>query len=213
MKKLIILGLFLSAISLTFSLVYADVILPNTHSVDRCVKIENLDKFPDIALIGYYTGPMIDKYKAYQIKYNECLTKGYKFNLLSIYWTTKEKFNLLDLNNLMLKKGEDINHGSWIEKGQYIPINLSILLDELEVNGESVEDKNPLIKETIEYSLVKSTDGTLSLFKSEQRYEYNNGKDPVVVTADPIETEPKLVPAKKGFWKLILCFFKIGKNC
>ena len=88
MKKIIILGLIFVGLSFCNNLARADVLPPDSHQLERCVKIENLDKFPDIVLIGYYTGPMIDKYEAYQIKNDECLTKEYKFNKLKTVPTT-----------------------------------------------------------------------------------------------------------------------------
>ena len=75
----------------------ADSIPGNSHSISRCVKFVNINDFSDVVLIGYYTGPMVDTYEAYQIENDTCLDKGYKFNTLDIYWTTKENLILMIL--------------------------------------------------------------------------------------------------------------------
>jgi len=219
MKKIIICTLFLLVFVFLFSsIVSADVIPPNSHLLSRCVKVVNLNEFPNVALIGYYTGPMVDKYESYQIKNNECLIKGYKFNSLSIYWNTKDKPNFIDSNNL--------------------------LLEDIEPYGGYVDQNNPLIKEDIEYSIAGFSDGKLVLYESKQTSEYNNGapkkvetfsnplgnKEPNKITPTPIPS-PKITPTpsdqpivnpallpkpvKRGFWQFTICFFRglFGRGC
>ena len=80
----------------------ADSIPENSHPINKCVKFVNLNDFSDVVLVGYYTGPMIGTYEAYQIENDKCLEKGYKLNSFFIYWTAKEKFNSLNLKDLKL---------------------------------------------------------------------------------------------------------------
>ena len=218
MKKLIICALFSLAFMFLFSsAVSADVIPPNSHPLNRCVKVINLNEFPNTVLIGYYTGPMVDKYESYQVKNNECLTKGYKFNSLSIYWSTKDKPNSVEPNNLLLKN--------------------------VEPYGSYVDQNNPLVKEDIEYSIAGFSSGKLVLYKSKQTSEYNNGtpkkvetfsnplgnKEPNKITSaptpspkitpapsdQPVIPTPSPEPAKRGFWQSIICFFRglFGRGC
>lgn len=222
MKKLFIYSLFSLAFVLLFSsTVSADLIPPNSHSLSLCVKVVNLSEFPSVALIGYFTGPMVDKYEAYQIKNNECLTKGYKFNSLSIYWTTKEKFNSLDLKNLKLT-------------------DITLLLENIEPYGGYVNENNPLIKEDVEYSIAGFSGGKLILYKSKQTSEYNNGTPKKVETftnpqqnkitptptpspkITPVPSDQPVVtpapspePVKRGIWQSIICFFRglFGRGC
>lgn len=164
MKKLAIYVLFSLIAAVLFSSVApADVIPGGSHPVGRCVKVVNLNEFPDVVLIGYYTGPMV-KYKAYQIQNNQCLYKGYKLNKFSVYWTTKEKFDSLDLKNLSLA---DIT-----------------FLENIQTYGGNADKSNPLIKEDIEYSIAGFSDGKLVLYKSRQISEYNNGAPKKVETFD-----------------------------
>jgi len=168
MKKLVVYACFSLVVSLvaTFFLAppaSADVIPGGFHPVSRCIRIVNLDEFPDVVLIGYYTGPMV-KYEAYRIKNNQCLDKGYKLNKFSVYWTTKEKFASLDLKNLKLT---DIT-----------------FLENLQPYGGNVDKSNPLKKEDIEYSIAGFSGGKLILYKSKQISEFNNGDPKKVETFD-----------------------------
>ena len=204
MKKLIIFSLFtLVLIFLIPSISSADVPPENSHPLDRCVKIVNLNEFPNIILIGYSTGPTIDTYEAYQIENNKCLDKGYKFNKFSIYWATKEKFNSIDLKNLTLNNAKT-------------PTDITLLLENIETDGGYVEKSNPLIKEDIEYSLAGNPNEKLTLNKSKQISEYNDGTPKKVEDFNnPQNNTPTPEPAKKGFWQSIVCFFKklFGGSC
>lgn len=177
MKKLFIYTLFSLAFVLLFSsTVSADIIPPNSHPLDRCVKIVNLNEFPNVVLISYVTGPMVQGSEISQVTNNECLSKGYKFNSLKIYWNTKDKPNSIDQNNL--------------------------LLDNVEVYGGYVDQGNPLIKETIEYSIAGYSNGKLTLYKSRQTSEYNNGSQKKVETfRNPLIVVPTPAPTPiNGGW-------------
>ena len=227
MKKLFIYTLFLFIYAITFaSTASADVIPPNSHSLNRSVKVVNLNEFPNVTLIGYYTGPMVDNYETYEIKNNECLTKGYKFNTLSIYWNKKDKTNTIEPEKILLK--------------------------DIESYGGYIDENNPLVKEVIEYSIAGFNGDKLVLYKSKQSSEYNDGTPPKVETfASPLQNtqpknqdqqkkevkptptsdpnidetnnqtniapspEPLPKPVKRSFWQSIICFFKglSGKSC
>ncbi len=225
MKKSFINILFLFIFTIIFtSTASADVIPPNSHSLNRCVSVVNLDEFPNVTLIGYYTGPMVDNYETYKIENNKCLTKGYKFNTLSIYWNTKDKQNTIDSDKILLK--------------------------DIEPYGGYIDENNPLVKEDIEYSIAGFNGGKLVLYKSKQGSEYNDDTPTKVETfAKPLQNtqpknqdqqqkevkptptpnidktndqsnttplpEPFHEPAKKGFWQSIVCFFRslFGKGC
>jgi hypothetical protein len=101
-------------------------------------------------LIGYLTGPTVQPNETYLVKNNECLTKGYKFNSLRIYWNTPDKPNVINPDNL--------------------------LTDQIEPYGHAVSEENPVIREEIDYSLAKDASGKLNLYKSKQVTEFNNGK-------------------------------------
>lgn len=214
----------------------ADSIPGNSHSLSRCVKFVNINDFSDVVLIGYYTGPMVDTYEAYQIGNDTCLDKGYKFNTLDIYWTTKENFNSHDLKNLKLDCEKVVSSGIDDEGNPlyypiYSPADLTLLLEDIEPYGGYIGRINPLIKETIEYSVAGYSDGKLVVYKSKQTSEYNyglsnkvetfekpniNNKEHINHTSTPDPTQnPEPQPVKKGFWNSISCFFErlFGGSC
>lgn len=149
MKKITILSLSLIGLCLSPLLVSADVITPNSHSLDRCAKVVNLNSFPEIILIGSISGPIVGSNNIFTIKNNECLSAGYKFNSLDVYWNTVDKVNITEADKLLYKN--------------------------LETYGGYVSNNSPLNKEIVEYSIVKSTDGKYSLVKSKTTSSYNNG--------------------------------------
>jgi len=210
------------------NLASADIMNSNQHQVQRCLKIVNIDKFPDLALVGFYTGVMLENnknYIAYQVKNNECLTKGYKFNKLNLYWVTQKKFASLNLNNLILNT-KKVASGGWDAKGNvtyydvYSPKNLELLTENIESGNSVVDNTDHLIKETLEYSLLKNSDGNLSLYKSKRITDYNDGSQQKIETfqtsgdiinssSTPVNLPEEKQVKKNGFWHSILCFFKI----
>ncbi len=153
MKKINILSLVFVSLFLLPLLVSADVIPSNSHPVNRCVKIINLSSFPEITLTGFISGPMVDKDDkddtTFTVKANECLSAGYKFNTLDIYWNTADKIGVIDTDK--------------------------ILYNNLLTYGGYIDNKSPINKQTVEYSITKSQDGKYSLYKSKTTTGFNNG--------------------------------------
>lgn len=235
MKKITILGLILLGLGFSALLVSADEFPPNTHLMDRCAKIINLDKYPDISLVAHITGPMVDSSGFSLIENGKCLSKGYKFNSLQVLAVEKNYLNSIGINNFnpfkkVLKKNILKNEDSkcYYESGKPAPCldnkedwyeddlddkKVSVLSDNFDVYGGYVKDSDPLIKETVEYSIVDLTGNKIGLQKTRVTSEFNNGKPPVTQVIEDSSITPKQTPIKMGFWKKIFCFFGIGKNC
>lgn len=199
MKKITILGLILLGVSFSFSLVWADVPMgPGWHSVDSCVKITNLNEFPDIVIVGVYRDAMEDGTNGFLINNNECIKEGYKFTRLAVGWIDNDKFKSIDLENLRVDDS-------------YLPTEINILSADLPFYVGEVKDNTYIKVITTEY-VIKQKGELLSLDKSKETTEYNNGKSLKIETFGgqdkKVETQ-----VKKGFWKSIFCFFKISKNC
>lgn len=210
MKKLFIYTLFSLAFVLLFSsTVSADVISPNSHPLNRCVKIVNLDEFSDVYLIGYITGPMVNGHEAYIYKKDECLSMGYKFNQLKVLAAKKSYIDSIGVNNLQVQKVKipgECPGGCYSE--ELSDKNVFVSDEKIDPDGGYIQE-NPLIKETIEYSIAGYSNGKLILYKSKQTSEYNNG------TPNKITPTPLPESAKRGFWQSIICFFKglFGGGC
>ena len=176
-------AIILSAFLFFSTTVSADIIPPNSTSFKRCVKVVNLDDYPEIILIGSFSGPMLTGFKTYEIKTGKCLTKGYKFNKLNIYWNTKDQVGNIDPEKLLIEK--------------------------LEPNGGYVKKDNPLASEDIEYSLSKISDGKFVLYRSKLISKFNDGSPEKVDTFDETGLVIELDEDEEedGFWDSFLNFF------
>ncbi len=224
-KKIFTTLFILSLILMSFA--SADVIPPNSHSLGRCLNFVNLDDFPDIVLIGFYTGPMVDTYQAYKLENNVCLTKGYKFNSLNIYWTTKNEFESMNMDNLDLEiqeiestSGYD-NAGNPLSYYVYSPKNMKLLLEDVASYGGHISDNNPLVKENTEYSIANYFNNNLIIYISKKVSEYNNGNNPEIELFEkPLETPGvintttnstdiiDIANSDTSVWHSIVSFFK-----
>lgn len=197
MKKITIFGLILLGVSFSFSLVSADVPSgPGWHSVDSCIKITNLNEFPDIIFIGVHVG--LADGNGFLINNNECMEEGYKFSQLAIGWINKDNFSSIDLNNF--KRSDP-----------YTPIGINVLSTDVPFYAGEVKNNDHTKIITTEY-IIKQNGELISLEKSKEITEYNNNKP---LKTETFNGQDKKVETqvKKGFWKSIFCFFKISKNC
>ena len=48
----------ITSYSIHYTKLYDDIIPENSHFVEKCVKITNLNDYPDVSLIGYIYGIM-----------------------------------------------------------------------------------------------------------------------------------------------------------
>lgn len=113
---------------------FADVIEPNTHYVDRCVRLQNVE-------IDWYKAIQVIKpiwfhsWEFYEIKENECLYEHYKFWQSYVYLVEKSS----DIKNF---------NPSNYEQG-------AILVGVVYPNWRYIDNWNPLTKENITYMVVK----------------------------------------------------------
>ena len=66
-----------------------DIIPDDSHYVSREVLITNINAFPQIAIIGYATGPM-GGFPPYVVEQGKPLNKGYKFNQFALFAIRKD---------------------------------------------------------------------------------------------------------------------------
>lgn len=161
--NILIILLILSALT---SNACADVLFPGTRGMERCVKIVNLDEFPEIVLVGHITGPVIQCENPYVISSDECLTKFYKANDLTIYAIDKDYLEAKGLENIDLETDP----------------NLCYYEVELNPEWDVVNEDDPLIGEEIEYSIAGFLEDRLVIYTSRKVSKHNDG------TPDLIET-------------------------
>jgi len=151
--------IILLIISVFTSSACADVLFPGTRGMDRCVKIVNLDDFPEIVLVGHIIGPVIQCEHPYIVSSDECLTKFYKANELTIYAIDKAYLESKGLENIDLESDQ----------------NLCSYKVEINPDWDVVNIANPLIREEIEYSIAGFSEDRLIIYKSRKVSEYKAG--------------------------------------
>ncbi|MDP4240395.1 MAG: T9SS type A sorting domain-containing protein [Bacteroidota bacterium] len=140
---------------------YGDIIPDNSHYVNKCVKITNVENYPEILLIGYSIGVSSSmSIPAYSISSSDCLTKGYKYNSLAIYAAQKSYLT-----------GKDITAIDWTKDGNAVKSNMDI-----ECYGGFLDDSNPISAIDQFYRIVGFTDNSVVLYKWKEINKFNNGK-------------------------------------
>ncbi len=86
------------------SMAFADSIMPNTHAIDKCVKITGLDAYPNYTFIGVVSpiSSPNSPLEFVKIANNDCIVTGshYKFDSFSIYYTTKAYYEKVGMNGI-----------------------------------------------------------------------------------------------------------------
>ena len=144
MKKITILGLFLLGLGFSPLLVKADIIPTGMHPVDRCVYITNISDFPDIYLILSST-------------YHSGDSSQFKY-----YVVDKEYIDSIGIENFIPPENNIIQN------------DIFILENEFNSYGSYVSVINPVKKQSINYLLVKDSEGNFSLQKDKVISIYDN---------------------------------------
>lgn len=144
---------------------YCDVIPENSHYVEKCVKITNLNDYSGISLIGYIYGIMpSDNY----IIDSTCLSKGYKFSSFDIYAVKADYLT-----------NKDVTEIDWSEDNYSVKSNIAI-----EPYAGYYHDSIPIDKIEEYYKILGFTDTSVVIFKWKELYGFNNGSADSIVTHD-----------------------------
>lgn len=127
---------FLSLIAIiTFWISFADVIEPNTHYVDRCVKFQNVEIDNYRVIVENY-GPMTNE--IYEPQANQCLEWYYQFAESTQYLLDKS----IDIEGITHENIQDEAIKIWNLRAIWWYVN----------------DSNPLSSETFTYRIIKNWD-------------------------------------------------------
>lgn len=138
---------------------YGDIVPPNSHLVDKCVKIINIDDFPDYCLLAYIVHPVGNHIDTYIIDSQTCLHKGYKFNSIKILAIKK---NYL--------QGKDLRTTDWLNKKYVLRSSIDI-----EPYGGYVDNDNPTSAIDEDYKIAGFTKSSLLLYKCREYTRFING--------------------------------------
>jgi hypothetical protein len=137
---------------LSYSICFADIKPKDSHLLNKCVKIVNIEEFPELVLIQYVIG-MGGKRWASLIS-DKCLDKGYKFNGFRIYALNKSYFDQFPtLEEIPFKDNNNFitlnPFGGWISNSNH----LSGLIQEYKILGLENDKLNLyLYRETKKYN-------------------------------------------------------------
>jgi len=141
------------------SVAFADTIMPDTHSIEKCVKITGLDAYPSHTFVGAVSPIMSGGQPEFvKIANNDCIVTGshYKFDSFSIYHMNKSYYEKVGFGGI--KTGNVSSNG----RQGVVDKNLTF------VGGEQasapyapyyVSDSDAAKSVTIEYRLEKSEGG------------------------------------------------------
>jgi len=134
---------------------HGDIIVIEPQPADICVKLTNLNEFPDIAVIGLSDCFALSKSnKAYRIKSNSCL-KVYKPCPLSLY--------VIKLDYL---KQNDLDKINWDKDKNVQKLNLTVKAKSFNTyDFSSVE---------IDFNLASKNGTIFYLYKTKMTYKYEN---------------------------------------
>ena len=138
---------------------FGDVIVIGTHYVEKCVKITNVDDYPEVSLLGFIPSAP-PPYDSYIINSSQCLTKGYKYNDFNVYAVNKEYLIGKDIKKIDLPRDPNAS-----------PNNIHI-----ELYGGYLNDSIPISGIEQYYKIVGFTATSLVLHKWKEVNKFNNGK-------------------------------------
>ena len=101
------------ALLLVGTLAHADTIMPNTHRIEKCVKVTGLDAYPGYTFIGAISpiSSPSSPVEFVKIQNNECIVTSshYKFDSFSVYYANNSYIEKIGMNGI--KTGVIDEHG------------------------------------------------------------------------------------------------------
>lgn len=155
MKKLKLFATII--LLLAFKVSFCDMIPPNSHYMEKCVKITNLDEYANITLLAYTSGPM--KIDTYKITSTNCLSGAYKFTSLTIYAVKNSYLKNKSITSLDLPNDKNA-----------LKTNIKI-----QQNSGYISDSDPTISLNQYYKIAGFTDTSVVIYLWKEEIEYNNG--------------------------------------
>jgi hypothetical protein len=162
----------------------ADVVLPNTHRVTRCVTIQNAAQFPDITVIEYDFSVLSSTGQRYIVNRDSCLHQGYHC-IYYVLWAAKSYVDSVGIANLPVP--------------QFItcirsPVDslctsaLHLLSSTIITNDSVVYDAvSTMTGEDLFYSLY-TTNQTISLYLSKEVSHFSDGSSSTQTFLPPAGT-------------------------
>lgn len=186
MKRLVPVLLALLSFSLLCLPAFADIIPPDSHYVERCVKIANLGQYPSIVVITQDLNLAGDVQTLSIAKSGECLpATSYKFDPYKIYWASKSYADSVRFGGLKLKNAS-------YDSSSIDDANVHFITSSISPNGHYVDNSMRAEREEVLYVLQQDSAGGYVLVKQAAPGR-NNGTlppSPAVPSAPSKPTPP-----------------------
>lgn len=155
---------------------WADVAPSGEHPVDNCVRITNLDDYQEIAMLGFIVGPTYDSPHFFEIKNENCLEKGYKFNDLGLFWAQKKYVDSIGIDKIIINSniGPDLYGDAYFKQVTNDP-NIFFITSALDPGDFWVDDYNNLKSQISDYEIAGFIGNEIVLYLAQQIQQYDDG--------------------------------------
>ena len=143
--------------------VYGDIIVIRYSAKRICVKIENLNEYPDIVIVGVSRSfALFSKPRTNIIDSNSCLNV-HKASPLTLYAVKKNYLDEKGINNIKWKRDNNVRKS------------------DITVNANTVDaDYADFVTLDINYIILGFNKNSMIMFKTSQTNKFNNDKDDIV---------------------------------
>ena len=167
-KHMVRILLVLLSFSLLCLPASADILPQNSHYVERCVKIANLDQYPSIVVITQDLRMSGDGQTLSPAAAGACLpAPSYKFDGYKIYWAERSYADSISLQDLKLKNAS-------YEASSIDDANIHFITSSISTAGGYIDNSNPATSEEVSYILQVDSAGGYSLVSAQEASQKNN---------------------------------------
>jgi len=180
-------------------LLLADITPSDKHPVHNCVKITNLDDYQEIAMLGFIIGPMYDSPHFFEIKNDDCLEKGYKFNDIGLYWAQKKYVDSVGIDNIVLNTniGPELYGDAYFRQVTNDP-NIFFITSALDPGDFWVDDLSHLKSQISDYEIAGFIGDEIVIYLAKQIQKYDNSDDKTKIFDCPDIPNIKWLPTSFG---------------
>jgi hypothetical protein len=182
MKKIPMAGMCVIALGLRAA--YTDVLPPNSHLLETCIKIVNCDSFPQCTFIqATYEWLRNDNfYNLRVISADQCLFQHTWYLISEFYWVNASEYDSAAIVALLNSRREAMG------KRGIESIEIHVLVDSLPTTARYIDDTNHLSSQILNYRVIQSGD-SLKMYSASRVSEYDN-ETPMKVEDFPVPEFP-----------------------
>jgi len=192
MKKIIIICM----ICIIPLFMCADVAPSDKRLVQNCIRITNVDDYQEISLLGFIVGPTYDSPHFFEIKNEDCLEKGYKFNDLGLFWAQKKYVDSIGIDKIIINSniGPDLYGDAYFKQITNDP-NIFFITSALDPGDFWVDDYMELKSQISDYEIAGFIGDEIVIYLVRQIKKYDNGDEDIETFDYPSIPNLKWLPS------------------